>query len=213
MPDARRFSPSHLLLKFACACGVGLSGCGAPRVPLIPEPARDQTPLSAAPQHAWAAHGRFIITLPNRRFSGDMHIRRTETQELHVVAIADGGLTLFSGTITDTKRTIVSCIDDLRDYADYLLSPTAAWMVPSDGTWQRDHQLLTYKHDDRQFIYGGDPIALRRIEQAGWPTWVGNYRLVDGQLIAHSVIGEGPFGIHIEWLITHWPTRTPSVPY
>lgn len=194
MARADALNPSMRLIASAVMALLML-GCG-PRVPPIPDTARDQHPRDGAPSEPWRGHGRLEVTAPGRRLSGDLHVRVRGDQVL-VAILADGGVRLLEGTVTVDGADVGSVVDDLRPHAPGILALAGAWL-PLSGTaaWHGNHRIR--RHADQRRHYGGDPVLLRRIDGTPWPVRIEDYRPFAGDgLLAHALTGEGPFGVRI----------------
>ncbi len=174
-----------------------LTACGS-RVPPIPTAARDQEPREAAPPGAWRGDGRLEVNAPGHSLSADMQLR-SDGNAIVVAIIADGGIVLLSGRVTNDTTEVVSVVDDLQKYAIPILTIASAWL-PRHGelTWHKDYRSGPQgPHAQRH--YGGDPVFLRRVDGTPWPIRVEDYRPLDtGVWIAHALTGEGPLTTQIQ---------------
>jgi hypothetical protein len=173
----------------------GLIACGS-RVAPIPQAARMQVPAEGGPTWAWRASGRLELDAHGRRLSADVHLRCRPDQAILIAIIADGGITLLSGSVTDDDITIANCVEDLRPHAQAILALADAYRSSAvESNWVGEHREARIGKVRR--AYGGDPVLLRRIDGHDWPIRIEDYRRVDDAWIAHALIGEAPWGVAV----------------
>lgn len=184
------------LLSFGILSGIALASCGDPRVPAIPAAARQQVPAEAGPESAWSGRGRIEVDAGSRRISGDLLVKY-QGHSVAMVVLADGGITMLSGTVSAEQRTVHACLDDLVPHAEALLGIAAAWLPyrGPEAEWKANARYRDTASGRRW--YGGDPVLLRRIDGPSWPTQVADYRLVEGRWFAHALTAEAPLGASI----------------
>jgi hypothetical protein len=186
-------NPSATILVLL-TCGMLLAGCGS-RVPPVPESARGQVPR-AAPLAPWQGRGRLELVVPGKRISCTAILRGLGNGTARAVFLSDEGVLLADLTANPFGFEVVKAIPDLADALPHLgrLVMQAYAGMPSEmRTWE-DGRLVATAGKERR-IYGGDPLLLREIDGAGLDLLLEDWCQLGGELLAHEVRGEGPFGI------------------
>jgi hypothetical protein len=181
------------VLIFFC---VFLIAC-APRVPPIPDSAREQIPWTT-PQTPWMGKGRLEIVTPGKRISGSALIRGLGNGDMRAAFLSDEGLLLCDVSTHDGHYTVHKSIPDIEralPQLGKLIALSYGSLTNTETSW--DGAILIHERAPIKRWYGGDPILLRAVTGDGLDIMIENYRPFAGAYLPHEIRAEGPFGITI----------------
>lgn len=205
-PSLPRWLRAPLTAAAIAAVLTMVAGCGAPRVPVVPELAREQVPARSA-HPAETARGRMVVDVPGKNLSAQAAVARGEGSGCRLVVYDSTGILLFDASAADdfAPVSVRHCAEGLQRARPVLALMTQGlgrWPEPQrqdgDGRWSwRDEE-------GRSAVWGGDPLLPRQLEHDGWAVVASDYRWSSsaGRLVAHGWRAYGPLGITVTLTLT-----------
>ncbi|TVR39461.1 MAG: hypothetical protein EA402_14590 [Planctomycetota bacterium] len=192
---------------WAIAVATLLAGCGNERPPplqAVGPPVQKQDIAWPQPpgDFAWRAQGRLRLDLREGSIAGTAHLLGMANNSLRVVLLADGGVVIDDILLTSRDRRLPDHQGPLKRIAP-ALRHALLQMREDSAEWRGGILTAQAREDASTRFYGGDPLALRRIEGPwGWVT-VGDYRLRENLLVPHHLQGiAGPLRWNLQ--VSEW---------